>query len=178
MIPAGFETKNGKNNFMFDEDDEEFEDEYEFDFGSNKQPVNNIKTYSPQKMNENNYKFGTSNAFSGFGLQASASSNSEEKIVKQSDIVFKLNKTYYFNEFDFMINDLKSALLNKNPVLVKSLFDKHNINLNCKLNSNWTPLMYSVSCGSYEITKFLIEKGADVKFEDGNFFRSFYGCLF
>ena len=36
-----------------------------------------------------------------------------------------------------------------------------------KLKSNWTPLMYAVSSGFYEVASYLIDLGADVNFSDG-----------
>ena len=169
MIPAGFETKNG---FMFDDDYYDDEDDFEFDFGD-KNTNNNPKPVQNLILNGESQKLGDSTV-SEFGLKANISKHElkidESNRVKPSAILYKLNTTYYYNEFEFVIDDLKKALLSKNLSLVQSLFKKHNLNANCKLKSNWTPLMYSVSSGSYEITRFLIEKGADVKFDDGNIF--------
>lgn len=160
---------------MYDEDYyDEDDDDCEFDFGDRKdynQSVNKdlFSGQKPITLSEDKQACVTSSF--GFDMMKSANKDEvnviESKKLKQSDIVYHLNTSYYYSEFDFIVDDLKNALLNKNLNLIRLLFDKHNINANCKLKTNWVPLMYSVSCGSYEITKFLIEKGADVKFEDG-----------
>jgi ankyrin repeat protein len=38
--------------------------------------------------------------------------------------------------------------------------------VNCKNNSNWTPLMYSSYYGHLEIVKVLIENGVDINYKD------------
>ena len=170
MSQARFDTK---NRFMFDDecyDDDE--DEFEFDFGDRKEylkesNLNSQKSTLPSEISQEN----VSSSNFAIDLRKTTSNkeanSSESKSVRQSDIVYQLNQTYYYDELDFIVEDLKNALLNKNLVLIQGLFDKHNINVNSKLKTNWTPLMYAVCCGSYEITKFLIEKGADVRFDDG-----------
>ena len=160
---------------MYDEEYyDEDEDDFEFDFGDRKEYTKDLKNnlFPDQKILQSENKQTYVPSTFGFDLRKTTSkdeiNSNETKIVKLSDIVYQLNTSYYYNEFDFIVEDLKNALLNRNLNLIKFLFDKHNINVNCKLKTNWVPLMYSVSCGSYEISKFLIEKGADVKFDDGN----------
>jgi ankyrin repeat protein len=165
MIPAGFEKKNG---FIFDDDyygGEE--DDFEFDFGDRKNFNNNehADKERPKPIeNEKNSQFGTK-----LDAKKKLSNNEDASKKKESEILYKLNTSYYYNDFDYIIDDLKSAILSKNLSLTQTLFEKHNLNVNCKLNTNWIPIMYSVSSGSFEITKLLIEKGANVHFNDDTF---------
>lgn len=79
----------------------------------------------------------------------------------------ELNNNYYYDENQYVLVDLKNAILNKNTNLVVELLDKHNLDVNVQLSSDWIPIMYAVQSGSFEITKLLIDRGADLSFTDG-----------
>ena len=77
-------------------------------------------------------------------------------------------------ESTYVLNELKNAILERNLKLVKQLFDKHRLDVNCVLNTDWIPVMYAVQTGSYAITSFLFDNGADLHFSCGSQSVSFY----
>lgn len=103
----------------------------------------------------------------------SLNNNNKDSINKSSkpkdDLLYEVKTNYYYDEKQFVLNDLQNAIIRKNLPVVKNLFEEHEIDVNCNLKTNWTPIMYAVSCGSYDITKYLIQRGADIFYEDDSF---------
>ncbi|CAF0769908.1 unnamed protein product [Brachionus calyciflorus] len=153
MIPAGYESKKYHNKFDNYDDGSEFDDEEEgfvFDFN--------------QKKN----------------------SNKEVNDVEEWDchdatnsIKYEVNNNYFCDDAEYVLDDLKNAILSQNLNLVKEIIEKNNLDINCTLDSNWIPIMYAVSCGSYELTEYFIEKGADYNFDEDsyNLLMCACGCI-
>lgn len=143
MMPAGMEPKNFhyQPDEDFDYEDDEFDEEgFQFDFGKND------NTNSATELN-----------------------NIEKDSDEKTSLVYEVNNNYYCDEAEFALDDLKDAILNKNLNLVKEIMEKFEIDVNCPLKSNWIPIMYAVSCGSYELTEYFIDLGADINFDEGTF---------
>jgi hypothetical protein len=119
-------------------DDSEDDDFDEFDFGTQISKVNNEQLLENDSNRSNDNK------------------NSVE-----------LNNNYYYDENLYVLDDLKNAILNKNINLVVGLLDKHNLDINVELSTKWIPIMYAVQSGSFELTKLLVDRGADLSFTDG-----------
>ena len=160
MIPAGLESKRTYN-YYDDSDEDDFDDE--FDFGTQIAKVDNNQSYygvepyigtqilrNPKYQVDNNQLIKID----------SNGSNDKKNLVE-------LNNNYYYDENQYILVDLKNAILNKNTNLVVELLDKHNLDVNVQLSSDWIPIMYAVQSGSFEITKLLIDRGADLSFTDG-----------
>ena len=160
MIPAGLERKKTIEILNYDDssgDDEEYEG-FVFDFKDKKTDKTPAISQIPEKTSPlliNNKSNSVTNFKSSF---LSTSKN---------DIKYELNNNYFYDEKDYIQDDLKNAILYKNFDLVKCIFEKNDFDANMKLKSNWTPLMYAVSSGFYEVASYLIDLGADVNFSDG-----------
>ena len=139
MIPAGYEKKSLK---AYDYNDSDYEDddddEFVFDFSEAK---NKNKTFGDVTTNVE---------------------------IEKSKVTFELSSQYYYEEMDRLLDDLKSAILQKNLTQVSSLIETHNIDVNCLFKTEWTPIMYAASCGSYELAEYLVNKGADVLYTEGD----------
>lgn len=85
-------------------------------------------------------------------------------------MVYEINNNYFLDDSEFILDDLKYAITAKNLDQVKQLITDHKLDINCMLKSNWIPLMYAVSCGSFELTEYLVKNGANVNFSDGIFY--------
>lgn len=147
MIPAGFEKKDKFEFDDYDNDDFDDDDEFVFDFNQNKK-LNNSNQYAGSSSKENNLV-------------------AEFNKPKNGKLTFEVNNNYFFDESEYILDDLKNAIVNKNLNLVKNLLEKHSLDVNCTLKSNWIPIMYAVSCGSFELTEYLVNNGADINFSDG-----------
>ena len=139
MIPAGYEKKSFKAYDYNDSDYEDDDDEFVFDFSEAK---NKNKT-----------------------ITDTTTTNVE---IEKSKVTFELSSQYYYEEMDHLLDDLKSAILQKNLTLVSSLIETHKIDVNCHFKTDWTPIMYAASCGSFEMTEYLVNKGADVLYTEGD----------
>lgn len=137
-MPAGMESKSFQ--YCPDEDFDLDEDEYEDDGFQ--------------------FDFGKSQ-----NIEPSIDVNNQNE--SSSNLVYEINNNFYCDENELALDDLKDAILNKNLDIVKEIMDKYGIEVNCTLKSNWTPTMYAVSCGSYELTEYFIERGADIHFDEG-----------
>lgn len=157
MIPAGYEKKSKYNDYESDNYDDE---DFVFDFNDN-------KSNSPEEPIVSTLKSSAS--------YADSFDNASEK----PNVVYEMKNDYYYDEMDLIRDDIRNAVIHKNLTLLKELLQKHTLEVDCVLRTNWTPLMYAVSCGSYEITEYLICEGADVQYTDGMnlFLFSFFCCL-
>ncbi len=151
MIPAGYEKKKKYDFYDSDYDDDDFV--FEFAEGV---PVatNNSETCVSS---------------------TEVSSSTQDKIESptsdlkpKDEIVYEVDNKYFYDEKKYVLDDLQHAIINKNLQLVKEIFEKNDFDVNCKLKTNWIPIMYAVSVGNYEITEYLINKGADIYYDDGN----------
>lgn len=144
MIPAGYEKK---SQYKFYESDNDEDDEFVFDF------------YDP------NSKCPEEPVASTKSINYVDSFDSVTE--KKPDVFYEMKNDYYYDEMDLIRDDLRNAVIHKSLELVKELIQMHSLEIDCVLRTNWTSLMYAVSCGSYEITDYLICKGADVQYSDG-----------
>lgn len=144
MIPAGYEKK---KSFDFYDSDEE-DDGFVFDFTESNMSKN--PTFEDTCLDD---------------VTTSQNPNTKQNCGDQ--MVYKVNKEYFYDETKYLLEDLQHAIIRRNLQQVKDLFEKHNFDVNVSMKPNWTPIMYAVSCGSYEITEYLIDSGADIFFQDG-----------
>jgi len=146
MIPAGYE-KNKK----FDFSDSDYDDDADFCFDfADTVPVAIRNSETTVISNQH-------------------SSNFEKKVEQDPkyEAVYEVDNNYFYDDKKFILDDLQHAIINSNLQLVKEIFDKNNFDVNCIMKTNWIPIMYSVSVCSYEITEYLINKGANINYDDG-----------
>lgn len=184
MIPGGYEnthykkSKLDKDKFFqcggdyYDDDDEENFDEEEgfvFDFvSSNTKSLQSKHEADKQQSITANLPVKNDSAWDE--EDNNRPNDADRSTKNKSKIVYELNNNYYFDESQYILDDLKNAILNRNLTNVQNLMQKHNLDVNCVLKSNWTPMMYAVTCGALDIVEYLVENGADVHFSDGKCF--------
>lgn len=153
MMPAGMETKSFQHcsNEDFDFDDEYDDEDFQFDFGKSQ------NTEPKLSMDVD---------------------NAENKHESSASLVYEINNNFYCDGNELALDELKDAILNKNLDIVKEIMNKYDLEVNCTLKSNWTPIMYAVSCGSYELTEYFIELGADIHFDEGSKKKFFIKLIF
>jgi hypothetical protein len=188
MIPGGLEKKaSDYENFdEFDDDDDDEDEGFVFDFVDKSKEKytsltlsNEINTYntlnncenSPQKNNKFQEEEEDWDREEKFIEPLDTNKN---KLITKSDIkssvFYDYKNKFIVDQSEILLKELKNAIASCNLDKVIYFFETNKLDVNCKLsNSNWIPLMYSVSCGNYTITKYLIENGADYNFEDGKF---------
>jgi ankyrin repeat protein len=118
----------------YEDDDDDDDDEFVFDFNDSKKapPVNNF--FDSQKVSKNHE-------------------------VQEQKPLLLINK----KESDLVI-DFKQAIINHNVDKVKRLLDENGgeINVNYVFNNSWSPLMYAITSGCFELIDYFISKGANV----------------
>lgn len=91
--------------------------------------------------------------------------NDEVFEITNSKTLFELNNNY--DEKYYILEDLKSSILNQNLDKMINLMKSHTLDINCLLKSNWTPLMYAVNVGALQIVQHLLLNFADVNYSQG-----------
>lgn len=141
MIPGGFERQS-KENLIDDYFDDELGDEYDDE------------------------------AFEISCMSAAAARNGDNQ--KRSffnepnnNNIFNTKPPVVFDESHYILEDLKSSILNHNLARMTSLMEQNNLDVDCLLKSSWTPLMYAVSIGALPIVQYLLEKSANVTYSQG-----------
>jgi ankyrin repeat protein len=173
------------NNIKPELDDSEDEDDegFVFDFGSNQnQKVAQATTSQPVQVEDTNFQKPTINIQQNpkpAGLEdqryddedwdESYNKYDEIALSKTPAVVYQLKNNYFFDEAEILLRDLKDAICANNLTKVKALMQKNDMDINCRLKSNWTPLMYAATCGSFSMTSYFVENGAGINFEDGSF---------
>lgn len=66
------------------------------------------------------------------------------------------------SQYGSSITELHISILNRNISKTKALLRNPNINVNESSSKLWTPLLCAAKIGSFEIIKFLLDRGADV----------------
>ena len=107
---------------------------------SNDANINITLNYNSNEKLNNNRLINSSSSSSS---KNSFNNNAGLGGTKSNEVLYELNNNYYYDEFNGVVEDLKIALMQKNLDLVKNLFSKHNISVNCKFKTNWIPIMYA-----------------------------------
>lgn len=81
--------------------------------------------------------------------------------------IFNTKQPVIFDESHYILEDLKSSILNHNLARMTSLMEQNALDVDCLLKSSWTPLMYAVSIGALPIVQYLLEKSANVTYSQG-----------
>jgi hypothetical protein len=170
----------------FDDSDDDDDGGFVFDFGSNTNQKAVQNTVQPvQVVDANTTKTIQNNVSEAFVLEHKSDNEDwdesytrydENALSKTPAMVYQLKNNYFFDEAEILLKDLKDAICANNLNKVKDLMQTNNMDVNCRLKSNWTPLMYAATCGSFIMTSYFVENGADINFEDGNsgFWLKFY----
>jgi hypothetical protein len=106
--------------------------------------------------------------------ESNENSYTDNIVTNTPAVVYQLKNNYFFDEAEIQLKELKEAICASNLEQVKSLMKKNNMNVNCRLKSNWSPLMYAVTCGSFTMTSYFVENGADINFDDGFYLKHVY----
>lgn len=172
MIPAGFETKHSKLYFG-DSDESDYDDDD--DFICENTPSKAVNGYNAANTNGTQI---ANDLYDGEQEDTSERNNIVDHLknanftktnptTKSGSFFHELNNNYYYDEKGEILDDLKTAILNKNLTHVTNLMEKHKLDANCLLKSNWTPIMYAATCGSFELVEYFVRNGADVNFSHG-----------
>ena len=169
MMPAGYEksSRYSDNEFDFDYDEDESEG-FVFDTNDSKtrQLINEAKQAdknefmsksTPQPQLQSLYP--NSNGFNDEDWDEEEDGQSRHHPVTK--------KKFVLDEAGLLLKDMRDAISVGNLDRVKHLLETNKLDVNCKLKSNWTALMYAVSAGCYSVTAHLVEIGADVNFHEG-----------
>ena len=189
MIPAGYEKPKANGKFIFNDSDiDDFGDEEEdegfvFDFVE-KSKATSGKLNSLTLSNTNTYDDGEDwdrddeNSQRRVKLikNTKLNTNSNQSSSGYTETTNRIQNKFVYNEKEIILKDLHSAIVSNNLERVISIIETNKLDVNSKLKSDWIPLMYSVAQGNYEITKYLIDNGADINFEDGKLFILICTC--
>lgn len=76
-----------------------------------------------------------------------------------------------------VFDDLRYAILQGNMESTRNLYESNDINVDTILKSGWTGLMYACSVGHADITKYLLQRGADPNFHHDMFTPLMAVCI-
>ncbi|XP_046569725.1 ankyrin repeat and KH domain-containing protein mask-like isoform X2 [Haliotis rubra] len=65
------------------------------------------------------------------------------------------------------VDDLLAACLDGNMAEVKRVLDLGQVDINCRGEWSWTPVMWAARSGHRDVVELLLSRGADVSLEDG-----------
>jgi ankyrin repeat protein len=170
MKPAGIEKKSFVETISYKHDQyddyyNDSSDEDDYDYYGNENYTANGKTTT----NESKFPFDSQYDSQKTEPESLPSISVNGHQTKQSSFQLAANPSIsakQMHESEDLL-DLKHAIIHENILKVERFLLKPDVNINVTFNNGWSPLMYAVSVGSYELAKKFIEAGANVNHSAG-----------